>query len=201
MIAVIDYGMGNLRSVEKALEYCFIPCFISSDPEKIRNADGIIIPGVGAFPDAMENMRRKGLDEAIKAFAALGKPVLGICLGMQVLFDAGEEMERCEGLGLLRGVIKRIEGRVKVPHMGWNTLKYTLPSPLLSGIEEESRVYFVHSFYAELGEENILNSYTIYGGRIPALVSRGNVFGMQFHPEKSGDAGIRMLKNFGELIG
>lgn len=199
MIAIIDYGMGNLRSVQKALEYLEVSSVITSDIEKIRNSTKIIIPGVGAFPDAMDNMKKKGLDIVVEQAAQEGKPILGICLGMQLLFEESEEITRCEGLGLLKGTIKKIEGSVKVPHMGWNNLIFEEDCKLLNGVKEGSYVYFVHSYYAELGEDKILNAYTFYEKKIPGVVSKGNIFGIQFHPEKSGDIGIKMLKNFGEL--
>ncbi|MCM8711449.1 imidazole glycerol phosphate synthase subunit HisH [Clostridium sp. SYSU_GA19001] len=199
MIAIIDYGMGNLRSVQKALEYLDVPSKITSDIEEIKNSSKIIIPGVGAFPDAMENMKKMGLDIVVKEEAKKGKGILGICLGMQLLFEESEEIIKCEGLGLFKGSIKKIKGNVKVPHMGWNNLIFEEDCRLLYGVKEGSYVYFVHSYYAEIGQEKILNAYTLYDRKIPGIVSKDNVFGMQFHPEKSGDCGIKMLKNFGEL--
>lgn len=199
MIAIVDYGMGNLKSLQNALKSIDIPSTITSGGDEILKCEGIIVPGVGAFPDAISNIRKMGLDSKIKTAAKYGKPVLGICLGMQLLFDEGQEIIKCEGLGLLKGTIKKIEGSVKIPQIGWNGLNFKKECPLLKGIDEGSYVYFVHSYYAELGEDGILNAYTIYGNEIPAVVSRGNVYGVQFHPEKSGDVGIKMLKNFGEL--
>lgn len=200
MIAIVDYGMGNLKSVQKALAFLNIDCIISSKDEEISRSKGIIIPGVGAFPDAMENMKKNGLDLIIKKEAKKGKPILGICLGMQLLFEEGEEIQNTAGLGFLKGRIVEIQGEVKVPHMGWNSLNFQGYSPLLEGVKEGSFVYFVHSYFAELVEEGILNAYSEYGIDIPAIVSKDNIFGIQFHPEKSGEVGMKILKNFGGLI-
>jgi len=199
MIAIVDYGVGNLKSVQNALKSMDIPSVISSDKEVIARSTSIIVPGVGAFPDAMKNLRHSGLDKIIKVAAKEGKPILGICLGMQLFFEQSEEIEKCEGLGLLKGTIKKLEGAIKIPHMGWNSLSFENYAPLLDGVVENSYVYFVHSYYAEVGEDNIINAYSIYEKKIPAIVSKGNIFGMQFHPEKSGEAGMRLLKNFGGM--
>lgn len=200
MIAIVDYGVGNLKSVQNALNTLNIPSIISSDKEEIANSRSIIVPGVGAFPDAMKNLRDMGLDVVIKRAAKEGKPILGICLGMQLFFDGSEEIEKCEGLGLLKGNIMKLEGSIKIPHMGWNDLIFETNSPLLAGLVENSYVYFVHSYYAQVGEENIVNAYSMYEKKIPAIVSKGNIFGLQFHPEKSGEAGMKLLKNFGGII-
>lgn len=200
VITIVDYGMGNLRSVQKALQYMNIPSAISSKPEDIIKSEGIIIPGVGAFPDAMDNIKKNNIDRAIKLAAAEDKPILGICLGMQLLFEESAEVKSCEGLGLLKGTVKKIEGNVKVPHMGWNSLKFHKPCVLLNGVKEGGYVYFVHSYYAQIMEEGILNAYSLYEKSIPAIVSKKNVFGIQFHPEKSGEEGMKILKNFWELI-
>jgi imidazole glycerol phosphate synthase, glutamine amidotransferase subunit len=191
--------MGNLRSVQKALESIGEEAIITSDKEQIEKSEGVILPGVGAFPDAMENLKSKGLDEALKYAVSQNKPVLGICLGMQLLFTEGEEVKQCEGLGLIQGKIKKLYGDVKIPHMGWNSLKIDKKCALLEGIDEGSYVYFVHSFYAEMASKEDLNATTFYGIDVPAIVSSGNLFGAQFHPEKSGDLGIQMLKNFAKL--
>ena len=200
VIAIIDYEMGNLRSVQKALEFLDISSVISSDGETIKKSDGIILPGVGAFPDAMDNLRKRGLDKVILESVAKNVPILGICLGMQLFFDMSEEIRDCEGLGIFKGKIKRISGPVKVPHMGWNNLNYAKECPLLKGVKEKSYFYFVHSYYAAIEEDNILDAYCNYGEKITAVVSKNNVYGMQFHPEKSGDDGMKILKNFGEMI-
>jgi glutamine amidotransferase len=199
MIAIVDYGMGNLKSVQKALTFLNISSFISNDTDHIKNSTAIIIPGVGAFPDAMENMKRSGLDILIKAEAKAGKPLLGICLGMQLLFEESNEIQTTSGFGFLKGKITEIKRNVKVPHMGWNTLKFKEPNLLLKGVAENSYAYFVHSYFAELGEEKILNAYTEYGAKIPAIVSKDNIFGIQFHPEKSGKIGMKILENFARL--
>ena len=199
MISIIDYGMGNLRSVQKALESIGEEAIITSDKEQIEKSEGVILPGVGAFPDAMENLKSKGLDEALKYVVSQNKPVLGICLGMQLLFTEGEEVKQCDGLGFIKGKIKRLYGDVKIPHMGWNNLKTEKKCSILEGIDEGSYVYFVHSFYAEMENKEDLNSTTFYGMDVPAIISDNNLFGVQFHPEKSGDVGIQMLKNFAKL--
>lgn len=200
MIAIIDYEMGNLRSVQKALEFLGIASIISSDSEVIKASDGIILPGVGAFPDAMDNLRKSGLDKVILDMVEKDIPILGICLGMQLFFEKGTEVRDCEGLGIFKGQIKRIIGSVKVPHMGWNNLNYVKECPLLKGVKEKSYFYFVHSYYASIEEDNILDAYCNYGEQITAVVSKNNVYGTQFHPEKSGDDGMKILKNFGEMI-
>ncbi|MBZ9623531.1 imidazole glycerol phosphate synthase subunit HisH [Clostridium sp. FP2] len=200
MIAIVDYGVGNLKSVQNALKAINIPSIISSDKEEIAKSRSIIVPGVGAFPDAMKNLRDKGLDVVIKRAAETGKPILGICLGMQLFFEESEEIERCTGLGLLKGKIKKLKGSIKIPHMGWNNLSFETYIPLLEGVVENSYVYFVHSYYAQVGEDNIVNAYTMYEKKIPAIVSKGNIFGLQFHPEKSGEAGMKLLKNFGGIV-
>lgn len=200
MIVIIDYGMGNLRSIQKALEYLSIKSVISAEAQKITSSGGIILPGVGAFPDAMENMEERGMNKLIKAAVSEGKPILGICLGMQLLFEESEEVRKCSGIGLLKGKIKKLESHVKIPHMGWNRLLFEKDSALLKGVKEGNYVYFVHSYYAAPGEEEITNAYSIYGKKIPAVVSKGNIYGTQFHPEKSGEDGLKILKNFGELV-
>ena len=200
MIAIVDYGVGNLKSVQNALKILNIPSIISCDKEVIANSSSIIVPGVGAFPDAMKNLKHRGLDKVIKDAAKDGKPMLGICLGMQLFFEESEEIEKCQGLGFFKGTIKKLEGSIKIPHMGWNDLYFDTYTPLLSGVKENKFVYFVHSYYAEVGERDIVNAYSMYEKKIPAIVSKGNIFGMQFHPEKSGEVGMKLLKNFGGLM-
>ncbi|MBU3185788.1 imidazole glycerol phosphate synthase subunit HisH [Clostridium estertheticum] len=200
MIAIVDYGVGNLNSVQNALKSLNILSIISSNAEEISKCRSIIVPGVGAFPDAMKNMKETGIDEVIKQAAKEGKPILGICLGMQLFFEESCEIEKCPGLGLLKGNIIKLEGSIKIPHMGWNSLSFENNSPLLRGIEENQYVYFVHSYYAVNCEEGIINAYSMYEKKIPAIVSKGNIFGMQFHPEKSGDFGMKLLKNFAEAV-
>jgi glutamine amidotransferase len=200
MIAIVDYGVGNLKSVQNALKILNIPSIISSDNEEIANSSSIIVPGVGAFPDAMKNMKAKGLDKVIISAAKKGKPILGICLGMQLFFEESYELERCEGLGFFKGTIVKLEGAIKIPHMGWNSLSFENYNPLLQGVVENDYVYFVHSYYAEVHEKGIVNAFTNYEKKIPAIISKANIFGMQFHPEKSGKAGMKLLENFGRLV-
>jgi glutamine amidotransferase len=195
MIAVIDYGMGNLHSVSKAVERLGYPVAVTSDPAAIRAADGAILPGVGAFGDAMANLRDSGLDAVVKEYAASGKPLLGICLGMQLLFTESEEHGRHEGLGLLPGRVVRFQGKYKIPHMGWNELSFVGESPLLQGLEP-GHVYFVHSYHALPERKEDLLAVTDYHQPVTAIVGRGSLFGMQFHPEKSGELGRRLLLRF-----
>jgi len=203
-IGIIDYGMGNLHSVKNALDYIGAESFVSGDPEELAKADSLILPGVGAFPDAMETLKKTGLDKFIKEQTSGGKPLLGICLGMQLLFDSGEEFKVCEGLGLIGGRVigltaGKTDKRYKIPHMGWNSLKISSASPLTDGMSDGDCVYFVHSFKAEVKDRNDLLAYTDHGEEIAALVGRGNVFGAQFHPEKSEKVGLSLLKRFAEL--
>ncbi|MFF2482460.1 imidazole glycerol phosphate synthase subunit HisH [Paenibacillus sp. NPDC058071] len=196
MIAIIDYGMGNLHSVSKAVERLGFEAVVTADPAEIAAADGAILPGVGAFGDAMVYLRESGLDEVTKAYAASGKPLLGICLGMQLLFGESEEHGRHEGLSLLPGKVIRFRGDYKVPHMGWNKLSFLqADSPLFKGLEE-GHVYFVHSYHAKPEQSSDLLATTDYYQPVTAIVGRGNVYGMQFHPEKSGDLGMQLLRNF-----
>lgn len=200
MISIIDYGMGNLKSVKKALKYIGEEAQITSDKDYIENSQGVILPGVGAFPEAMKNLRSKKLDVAIKNAVEKRIPLLGICLGMQLLFDTGEEIENCKGLGLIPGNIAKLYGDIKIPHMGWNSLNLKKKCALLESIPENSYVYFVHSFYADMKYEENLNACSVYGIEVPAVVSNGKVYGTQFHPEKSGDVGIKILENFAALL-
>ncbi|BFT68811.1 imidazole glycerol phosphate synthase subunit HisH [Paenibacillus sp. P36] len=196
MIAIIDYGMGNLHSVSKAVERLGYEAVVTGDAEQILAAEGAILPGVGAFGDAMEQLRESGLGDVVKQYAASGKPLLGICLGMQLLFASSEEHGDHEGLGLLPGSVVRFRGDYKVPHMGWNKLSYKQSSsPIFQGIEE-GHVYFVHSYHAKPERESDLLAVTDYYQPVTAIVGRDNVYGMQFHPEKSGDIGMQLLKNF-----
>lgn len=201
MIAVIDYDAGNIRSVEKALLALRQDVCITGDAEKIMSADRVILPGVGAFGDAMENIYRTGLDQVIRRVVDEGKPFLGICLGLQLLFERSEEAPGVEGLGILKGEILRIpeaEG-LKIPHMGWNSLHLENDGRLFRGIEEQSYVYFVHSYYLKAADEKIVKASTEYCTHIHASVGQGNVFACQFHPEKSSEVGLHILKNFVEL--
>ncbi len=195
MIAIIDYGMGNLRSVEKALTYLGQEACITDDPERVKQAERLILPGVGAFHDAMERLRDSGLDRAVLAAADAGKPLLGICLGMQLLFGASEENGRWNGLNLLPGTITRFpEMGLKIPHMGWNTLE-TRPCALFSG-HETPYMYFVHSYCAAEISPEWTAAVTEYGIPFTSAVCRDNVMGTQFHPEKSGEDGLALLARF-----
>lgn len=198
MIAIIDYGMGNLHSVSKAVERLGFDFIITADPAAILAADGAILPGVGAFGDAMDNLRETGMDEVTKQFIATGKPLLGICLGMQLLFSESEEYGNHQGLNLLPGRVVRFQGDYKVPHMGWNKLSFRQSSPLFEGLEE-GHVYFVHSYHVKPELASDLLATVDYHQQVTAIVGRKNVYGMQFHPEKSGDLGMQLLGNFLKL--
>lgn len=195
MIAIIDYGMGNLHSVHSAVERLGYEAIITSDERELFDAEGAILPGVGAFGDAMEQLRATKLDGAVLHYAQSGKPLLGICLGMQLLFSRSEEYGTHEGLGLLPGEVVRFRGDFKVPHMGWNKLAFHQPSALFRNLKA-GHVYFVHSFHALPERREDLLATTDYNGQVTAIVGRGNVFGMQFHPEKSGSVGMKLLGNF-----
>ena len=196
MIAVIDYGAGNIFSVKNALDYLAYENCLTKSAEDIKNADGIILPGVGAFPWAMKMLNESSLVDTIKT-EAKKKPFLGICLGMQLLFDKGYEFEECDGLGLIPGRVDKIEEPdLVIPHMGWNKLERNHDCPLLEGLSDNEYVYFVHSYKAFCEDEN-LYAYCEYGHKVSALVSDGKtVFGAQFHPEKSGETGLKILRNF-----
>lgn len=200
MIAIIDYGMGNLRSVQKAFEYLGFEAEITKDKVKVEDADRVVLPGVGAFSDAMDNLHRMGMLEIIYGSVDSGKPFLGICLGMQLLFDKSFEGGIHQGLGLIPGEVKRIPARkgLKVPHMGWNHLECR-ESPILDSLGPNPSVYFVHSYYVEPVARECIIGTTDYSMEITAAVQRDNIFGLQFHPEKSGDTGLLILKNFGGL--
>ena len=201
MIAIIDYDAGNLRSVEKALEALGQQVIVTKDAETIRQAEKVVLPGVGAFGDAMANLQRLGLVEVIRETAASGKPFLGICLGLQLLFEDSDETPGVPGLGILRGHIKRIPEQpgLKVPHMGWNNLELHHDGALFRGLPEHPYVYFVHSYYLEAEDPDIVTATAEYGVTIHASVQSGNLFACQFHPEKSSRIGLAILKNFAEL--
>lgn len=203
MIAIIDYDAGNLKSVEKALSYLGEESIITRDYKEITAADKVILPGVGSFGVAMEHIKRYGLDEVIREVCAKETPFLGICLGLQLLFDGSEESEGVEGLGILKGSIAKIpdtEG-LKIPHIGWNSLKLMNNGRLYEGLEQDSYVYFVHSYYLRAQDERIVKAVTEYGTTIHASVEENNVFACQFHPEKSSTVGLKILKNFAALNG
>lgn len=201
MIGIVDYGMGNLFSVSKALERLGAEYFISANKKELLQADGLILPGVGSFRDAMERLPV----ETIKEFVATGKPLLGICLGMQLLFERSEENGPTEGLGLLPGSVRRFSGRTpygetyKVPHMGWNRLEFVKSSPLLKNLQEDF-VYFVHSYYVDAKNNDVLLAKADYHEQVSAVVGRDNVMGMQFHPEKSSKLGMALLANFLQIV-
>ena len=201
-LAIIDYNLGNVRSVQKAFDYLGIPARLTKDEREIRESAGVLLPGVGAFPYAIKKLKEYGMYGLLREQAA-EKPLLGVCLGMQLLFDKSYEVEEGEGLRLIPGEIVRFQpGELKIPHMGWNSLAFTqTPCPLLDGVPEGTYVYFVHSYYARMGAPENLCAYAEYGVPVPAIVRSGTVYGAQFHPEKSGDAGLKMLQNFGALCG
>jgi imidazole glycerol-phosphate synthase subunit HisH len=195
-IAILDYGMGNLRSAEKALEHVGVTATISHDPEVVRAADGVILPGVGAMPRAMERIGELGLDELIAERRDAGVPILGICLGLQLLFDSTAELGGSDGLGLLEGPVGELEADgLKVPHIGWSPVRWERESRLTEGIPSETPFYFVHSFAPRPAREDLLGSAE-YGSRFACAAQRDNVYGVQFHPEKSSSAGLRLLSNF-----
>lgn len=201
MIAIIDYDAGNIKSVEKALLYLGQESVITREANGILEADGVILPGVGAFGDAMGKLRAYGLEEVIHRYVDGGKPFLGICLGLQLLFERSDEAPGAEGLGILPGEILKIPAKegMKIPNMGWNSLHLEHGGRLFQNVPQQSYVYFVHSYYLKAGEEEIVKASTEYGVHIHASVEKGNVFACQFHPEKSSDVGLQILKNFVEL--
>lgn len=198
MTAIIDYDAGNVKSVEKALQSLGEQTIVTRDGEVIRRAERVILPGVGAFGDAMDKLERFELIDVIRQVTGQGTPFLGICLGLQLLFDSSEESPGVKGLGILPGRIVRIpdDGGRKVPHIGWNSLTYPRPGRLYEGIPENVYVYFVHSYYLQAREPEIVSAETEYGVRIQASVESGNIFACQFHPEKSSSVGLAILKNF-----
>lgn len=203
MIAVVDYNMGNLRSVQNAFLKIGKEVTIVSDPNEIQKYDKLILPGVGAFGDAMEHLKQNGMDEAIKIFAKSGKPLLGICLGMQLLLESSDEFGAHEGLGLIPGMVRKFDTSkfkttLKVPHMGWNELFVKKQSPLFNGLEDEFYLYFVHSYHAICDEKYTIGE-TAYGYPFASAINKENIYGFQPHPEKSHDNGLKILKNFTEL--
>lgn len=201
MLAIIDYDAGNLRSVEKAFALLGETPVITRDPQVLLQADKVVLPGVGAFGDAMEKLHQYELVDIIKKIIKNGVPFLGICLGMQLLFETSEESPGAKGLGVCKGKILRIpeQDGLKVPHMGWNSLHYDHPGRLYRGIPENSYVYFVHSYYLKAEQPEIVVASADYAANIHASIEQGNIFGCQFHPEKSSDVGLAILKNFIEL--
>ena len=196
MIAIIDYGAGNLHSVKNALDFLNAESIVTGDSETILNADKVILPGVGAFGDAMKCLEKSGLVETVKAVAKSGKPLLGICLGLHLMFEESDETPGVKGLGIFKGKIVKIPEKdgLKIPHMGWNSI--TVNSRILKNIGSEPYVYFVHSYYVNAEDESIISAYTEYGQKLDIAVEKDNVFATQFHPEKSGETGMTILKNF-----
>ena len=198
MIAIVDYGMGNRRSVEKALEHVGADPRLTADHDTIRDADGIVVPGVGAFPEAMRNLRATGLDEVLRERAAAGAPLLGICLGMQLLFESSSEHEGADGLGILPGAVTRLDAP-KLPHIGWNLVAFAREAPLTAGLGRAAAFYHVHSFVCRPADEDDVVGWGEYGERFPSIVARENVMGAQFHPEKSSRDGLALLANFARV--
>lgn len=203
MIAIIDYGAGNLQSVKKAFDFIGAESVITDNPETINACDKILLPGVGSFGDAMNSMNKKGLVETVKQNALSGKPFLGICLGLQLLFEESEEAPGVKGLGIFKGKIKKFapDMGLKIPHIGWNSLEIKQKDTLFKGIPENSYVYFVHSYYLHAEDENEIATVTNYGIDFHSAVGKDNVFATQFHPEKSGDVGLQILRNFASMEG
>lgn len=200
LIGIVDYGRGNLRSVEKALAKVGHEGRIMENPEQLREAEGVILPGVGAFADAMAGLKQGEWIEPLLAFARSGRPFLGICLGMQVLFEVGEEHGEHAGLGLLPGRVAKFPAGRKIPHMGWNQVRWERENILHQGIPDEAYFYFVHSYYATPSNPEVIIGCSDYGVRFPALVGRDNIWGAQFHPEKSSPWGLTLLENFGKQV-
>jgi imidazole glycerol-phosphate synthase subunit HisH len=198
-IAVVDYGLGNLRSVAKAIEEAGAEAVISSQPKVIDSACAVVLPGVGAFSRGMENLNKSGLIKVILKSVQDGKPFLGICLGLQLLFEKSYEHKLCKGLGLIKGEVDKLSGKIKIPHMGWNTVKLK-SSPLFKGVPDNSYFYFVHSYAVEPKDKQVIISTTDYGKKFTSGINYRNIFGVQFHPEKSGALGLKVLKNFVNLI-
>ncbi len=200
MIAIIDYGMGNLRSVQKAFETVGIFPEIIDSEEELKKADAIVLPGVGAFADAMDNLDRMKLTDVLKQEVISGKPFLGICLGMQLLFTVSEEQGEFQGLDLLPGRVRKMPAEAKIPHMGWNQIEIQQASPLLAGIPDGANYYFVHSYFVDPSRQEDILTKTDYNFKFASIVGRDNIFGIQFHPEKSSRLGLQILKNFGEVV-
>lgn len=205
MISIIDYGMGNLRSVQKGFEKVGIEAKIITDPDLVLKADGLVLPGVGAFSDAIKNLKNSGMDEAIIKYIALDKPFLGICLGLQLLFESSEEWGHTEGLGVLKGTVKKLSGNLKIPHMGWNYLNYQednlkAKETIFKDIPLNTAFYFVHSYYVSPEDKRVIAGTTDYGIDFTVAVVKNNLSAIQFHPEKSSFWGLKLLQNFGGVV-
>jgi imidazole glycerol-phosphate synthase subunit HisH len=200
MIAIIDYGMGNLRSVEKGFLKVGVNARVVTDPQAVDDASAVVLPGVGAFRDCMRNLEQASLLEPVVRTIQKGKPYLGICLGLQILFTESEEFGIYKGLDILKGKVVRFQVNLKVPHMGWNNVKILHGPPIFDGINDDSFFYFVHSFYVAPDDNNIVAATTDYGVTFTSMVWKENIFATQFHPEKSQDAGLRILRNFGDFV-
>src|SRR5262249_33164289 len=197
MIAIIDYGVGNLRSVEKALQAVGVEAAVTSDRIRIREADRLVLPGVGAFGECVTRLRKSKLDDLVLEAAAQGKPVIGLCVGLQLMFEEGHEFGVHQGLGLMRGRVVRFpEHGLRVPQIGWNQIERAKEHPLLAGIDNGTYFYFVHSYYVEADDSADILGFTEYGIQYPSICGRGSICGVQFHPEKSQDAGLKLLSNF-----
>ncbi|HEU5459606.1 MAG TPA: imidazole glycerol phosphate synthase subunit HisH [Pyrinomonadaceae bacterium] len=197
-VAIIDYGVGNLRSVEKAFAATGCEAIVTADENELRNAQRLVLPGVGAFAACMNALTERGFDQLVLEKAREGTPLLGVCVGMQLLFDKSDEFGATSGLGLLRGRVRRFENDLVVPHVGWNRIYQKQQHALFDGVADGSFCYFVHSFYCEPADETVIAGETEYGSRYSSVVAHRNICGVQFHPEKSQDVGLRMLKNFGQ---
>ncbi len=201
MIAIVDYGMGNLRSVEKGFLKVGVDAKVTDNPEVIKKADGVVLPGVGAFRDCMRELTNLKLIDAVVDAIKKNKPYLGICLGLQVLFSESEEFGKCRGLDIFRGRVVRFpENELKVPHMGWNEIKIQKNNPILNGIQDKTYFYFVHSFYIVPEDNSIISTTTDYGLEFASMIWKDNIFAVQFHPEKSQAVGLSFLENFGKIV-
>ena len=201
MIAIIDYGMGNLRSVEKGFQKVGVEVQVTNKPEVVEKADGVVLPGVGAFKDCMQELTNLQLTDTVVDVIKQGKPYLGICLGLQILFSGSEEFGKCRGLGIFKGKVVRFKnGDLKIPQMGWNELNIKQQSPLLSDIPDKSYFYFVHSYYVAPEDDSIILTSTDYGIEFTSAVCRDNIYAVQFHPEKSQALGLKLLENFGKIV-
>lgn len=200
MIAIIDYGMGNLRSVEKGFEKVGVRAKIVKDPKEVDQADGVVLPGVGAFADTMDSLKKTGMDLAVKRVVDEGRPFLGICLGLQLLFEVSEEWGHNKGLGIFPGTVRRLPDGMKVPHMGWNQVRFKGRHPLFRDLPDNTSFYFVHSYYVAPEQDNIIIGVTDYGVEFTSAVGYKNTLAIQFHPEKSSILGLRILWNFGRIV-